>query len=129
MHVGPFDDEVSEHLRLYCLTAPKINGVCVELYRPFNDAAICFFIIEDIAQRILSNHCYLIRLKVMAELPGHNKDSIQQFLDLRIPSLRLVQDFTHEVYRALNLIGMPGFFSFDDNGHTDDTIGYGDVDQ
>ena len=65
----------------------------------------------------------------MAELPGHNKDSIQKFLDLRIPSLRLIQDFADEVYRALNLIGVPGFFSFDDNGCTDDTIGCGDVDQ
>ena len=65
----------------------------------------------------------------MAELPGRNKDSVQQFLDLRIPSLRLVQDFADEVYRALNLIGVLGFFSFDDNGHTDDTVGCGDVDQ
>ena len=129
MHVGPFGDEVGEHLRLYRLAAPKINGVCAELYHPFNDAAIGFLIMEDVAQRILSNHCYLIRLKVMAELPGRNKDSVQQFLDLRIPSLRLIQDFTDEVYRALNLIGVPNFFSFDDNGRTDDMIGCGDVDQ
>jgi len=37
--------------------------------------------------------------------------------------------FADEVYMALNLIGMAGFFSFDDNGHTNDTVGYGDVDQ
>ena len=129
MHVGPFDDEVSEHLRLYCLTAPKINGVCVELYRPFNDAAICFFIIEDIAQRILSNHCYLIRLKVMAKLPRRNQYSIRQLLELWIPSLRLIQDLADKVDRALNLIGVPGFFSFDDDGSADDTIGCSDVDQ
>ena len=90
MHVGPFGDEVSEHLRLYRLVAPEINGVCVELYRPFNDAAIGFLIAEDVAQRIISNHCYLICLKVMAELSGRNKDIVQQLLDLRIPSLRLV---------------------------------------
>ena len=65
----------------------------------------------------------------MAELPECNKDSIKQFLDLRIPSLRLVQDFADEVYSALNLIGVPDFFSFDDNGHTNDTVGCGDVDQ
>ena len=50
-------------------------------------------------------------------------------MDLRIPSLRLIQDFADEVYSALNLIGMLGFFSFDDNGHTDNTVGCGDVDQ
>ena len=65
----------------------------------------------------------------MAELPRRNKDNVQYLLDLRIPSLRLVQDFADEVYRALNLIGMPVFFSLDDNGHTDDMVGCGDVDQ
>ena len=129
MHVGPFGDEVGEHLRLYRLAAPEINEVRAELYHPFNDVAIGFLITKDVAQRILSNHCYLICLKVMAELPRRNKDSVQQFLDLRIPSLRLIQDITDEVYRALNLIGVPSFFSFDDNGHTDALVGYGDVDQ
>ena len=129
MHVGPFGDEIVKDLRFYRLAAPEINGVRAELYRPFNDVAIGFLIMEDVAQWILSNHCYLIRLKVMVELPGRNKDSIQPFLDLRILSLRLVQDFADEVYRALNLIGMPGFLSFDDNGRTDDTVGCGDVDQ
>ena len=65
----------------------------------------------------------------MVELPGRNKDSVQKFLDVRIPSLRFIQDFTDEVYRALNLIGVPDFFSFNDNGRTDDMIGCGDVDQ
>ena len=70
--------------------APEINGVRAELYRPFNDAAIGFLIMEDVTQRILSNHCYLICLKVLVELPGRKKDNVQQLLDLRIPSLRLV---------------------------------------
>ena len=91
--------------------------------------AIGFLIMEDVAQRILSNHCYLICLKVMAELPGRNKDSVQQLLDLRIPSLRIIQYFTDEVDRALNFIGMPGFFSFNDDGSTDDMVGCSDVDQ
>ena len=71
----------------------------------------------------------MIHLKVMAELPGRNKDSVKQFLDLRIPNLRLIQDFANEVYRELNLIGVLDFFSFDNNGRTDDTVGCGDVDQ
>ena len=57
--------------------APEINGVRAELYRPFNDAAIGFFITEDVAQRILNNHCNLICLKVMVDLLGRNKDSVQ----------------------------------------------------
>ena len=129
MHVGPFGDEIGEHLRLYRLAAPEINGVCAELYRPFNDAAIGFLIIEDVAQRILSNHCYLICLKVMAELPRCNKDSVQQLLDLRIPSLRLILDFANEVDKALNFICVPGFFSFNDDGSTDDMVGCSDVDK
>jgi len=97
LHVYPFGDEIGEHLRFYRLAAPEINGVCAELYRPFNDAAIGFLITEDVAQQILSNNCYMICLKVMAELPGRNKDSVQQLLDLWISSLRLVQDFADEV--------------------------------
>ena len=77
LHVGPFGDEIGDHLRLYRLAAPEINGVRAELYCPFNDLAIGFLIMEDVAQRILSNHCYLICLKVMTELPRHNKDSVQ----------------------------------------------------
>ena len=65
----------------------------------------------------------------MAELPGCNKDSIQQLLDLRILSLRLVQDFADEVDRALNFIGIPDFFSFNNDGSTNDTVGCSDVDQ
>ena len=34
-------------------------------------------ITEDVAQRILSNHCYLICLKVMAKLPRRHKDNVQ----------------------------------------------------
>ena len=84
---------------------------------------------EDVSQQILSNHCYLICLKVMAELPGRNKDIVQHLLDLRILSLRLVQDFADEVDRALNFIGLPNFFLFNDDGSTDDTVGCSDVDQ
>ena len=62
-------------------------------------------------------------------LPGRNKDSVQQLLDLRIPSLRIIQYFTDEVDRALNFIGVPSFFSFNDDGSTDDTVGCSDVDQ
>ena len=90
---------------------------------------IGFLIMEDVAQWILSNHCYLICLKVMVELPGRNKDSVQQLLDLRIPSLRLVQDFTVEVDWALNFIGVLGFFLFNDDDSTDDTVGCRNVDQ
>ena len=44
LHVSPFHDEVGEHLRLYHLAAPEINGVRAELYRPFTDVAISFLI-------------------------------------------------------------------------------------
>ena len=65
----------------------------------------------------------------MAELPGRNKDSVQQLLDLWISSLRLVQDFADEVDRVLNFIGVPSFFSFNDDGSTDDMVGCSNVDQ
>ena len=50
-------------------------------------------------------------------------------MDLWIPSLRLVQDFTNKIDGALDLIGVPSFFSVDDNGGTDNAVGCSDVDQ
>ena len=34
LHLDPLSDEVGEHLRLYSLSAPELDGVRAELYRP-----------------------------------------------------------------------------------------------
>jgi hypothetical protein len=43
LHVGPFGDKISEHLGLYRPSAPKINEVYAELYRPFNGHWLLYY--------------------------------------------------------------------------------------
>ena len=61
----------------------------------------------------------LLRSSVKGQLVCASSDPV-------ILSLSL---FAVEVDRALNFIGMPGFFSFNDDGSSDDTVGCSDVDQ
>ena len=103
------------------MSTPKLNEVHAELYRPFDNAAIGFLIVKNIVERILGDHSHVIRLKIVAELSGHNQDCLQELLDLWILSLRLVQDFTDKINRAMNLVHMSSLFSFDDNGRADNT--------
>ena len=65
---------------------------------PFNDAVTGFLIQEDITEWILGNHYYGVGLKVVVELVGCDQDGVEQLLDLRIVSLRLVQDLADEVH-------------------------------
>ena len=77
---------------------------------------------------VLSNHCYGVSLEVMAELLGHDQDSVQQLLDLRIASLRLIQDLADEIHRALDFILMPDLFTLDNDGCADHLVSRRNVD-
>ena len=90
LHIRPLSDEIGERLRLDCLAWPKIDSIDAELDCPFNDAAVGFLVAENITERILSNHCYGVGLEVVVEFLRCDQDSVQQLLDLRITSLRLV---------------------------------------
>jgi hypothetical protein len=57
LHVSLLSDEIGKHLWLNHLAASGINGVGAKFDRPFNDAAIGFLVVEDIAKWVLSNHC------------------------------------------------------------------------
>ena len=50
-------------------------------------------------------------------------------MDLRITSLRLIKYLADEVDRALDLVGMPGFLTFDDDSCANDARSGGDIDQ
>ena len=64
----------------------------------------------------------------MAELLGCDQDSVQQLLDLRIASLRLVQDFANEIHWALDFVRMSSLFLFDDDCCADHPVSRHDVD-
>ena len=83
---------------------------------------------EDVAKWVLSTHCYGVSLEVMAELPGCDQDSVQQLLDLRTTSLRLIQDLIDEVHWALDFVCVSGLFALDNNGRAEHPVGHRDVD-
>jgi hypothetical protein len=60
----------------------------------------------------------------MAELVGCDQDCVQQLLDMRIPSLGLIQDFANEVNRSLDLVCMPSLLALDDNSHANNPGGH-----
>ena len=90
LHVRPLGDEIGERLRVDRVAGPKVDGIGVELDHPFNDVAAGFLVVEDVAEWVLSDYCYVVGIKIVAELSGCDKDEVQQFLDLWVESLRLV---------------------------------------
>lgn len=91
--------------------------------------AISFLIAKNIPQWVLSNHGHFICLEVLAELSGRNQDCIQELLDLQIPSLGLIQDFTDEIDWALDLVCMSCILSFNNNSCANHLGGCCNVDQ
>ena len=93
-----------------------------------NDAIAAFLAAEDVTEWVLSNHHYGVSLEVVAELLGCDQDSVQQLLDLRTASLRLIQDFTDEIHWALDFVGMSSLFPFHDDCCVDHLVSSCDVD-
>jgi hypothetical protein len=56
--------------------------------------------------------------EVILELPGHHKDRVEQFLNLRVPYLIILQDLTDKVHMLL-LHFHRGFWPF----NSDDSAG------
>ena len=90
LHIHPLGNEVGERLRLDRVARPEVDSIVPELDRPFNDAAASFLVAKDVAEWVLSNHCYVIGIEVMLKLPRRDQDGIQQLLDLGVASLRLI---------------------------------------
>ena len=77
-------------MRLDRVARPEVDGIGAELDHPFNDVATGFLVAEDVAERVFHNYCYVVGIKVVAELPGCDQDGVQQFLDQWVASLRLI---------------------------------------
>jgi hypothetical protein len=58
----------------------------------------------------------------MLELPGHHKDYIEKLLDLRVPSLSILQDLTNKVHMLL-LDFHCGFWPFNDDNCANNCVG------
>jgi len=65
----------------------------------------------------------------MVELVRCDQNGLQQLLNLRVMSFRLVKNLTDEVDWTLHLIGVYNFLALDDDSYANDTRTGGDVDQ
>ena len=90
LHIRPLGDEVDERLRLDRVVRPKVDGIGADLNCPFNDATTGFLVVEDVAERVFRDYCYVVGIKVVVELLGCDQDGIQQLPDLGVASLRLI---------------------------------------
>jgi hypothetical protein len=97
LHVYPFGDEVDKRLGFDHMTRHVLDGISAELDRPLDDAATGFLIVEDISERILRDHSYVEGIEVVVKLSRCYQDYVEQFLNLRVSSSGLVQDFADEV--------------------------------
>jgi hypothetical protein len=59
----------------------------------------------------------------MFQLSGCNQDGVDQFLNLRVPSFRLIEHFADEANRALDFVHVVGFLTLDHDDCGDHTIG------
>jgi hypothetical protein len=59
----------------------------------------------------------------MFQLSGCNQDGIEQLLNLRVPSFRLIEHLADEVNRALDFVHVVGFLTLDYDDCGDHTIG------
>ena len=77
LHIHPLNNEISKRLQLDRMVKPEVDGIGAELDCPFNDASTGFLVMEDVVEWVLSNHCYVIGVKVVAKLPRHDQDGVQ----------------------------------------------------
>ena len=89
LHIRPLGDKISKCLRLNRVAGPKIDCIGAEVNLPFDDAAIGFLFAEDVTERVFRDYCYVVGIKVVAELPGCDQDGVKQLLDLGVASLKL----------------------------------------
>jgi hypothetical protein len=61
------------------------------------------------------------------KLSRHDQERIEQLLRLCVMCVSVGQNLAHVIYRSLNRIGLPFFFSFDDENRVDHISGGRDV--
>jgi len=90
LHIRPLGNEVGECLRLDHVARPEVDGIGVELDRPFNNVAAGFLVAEDVTEWVLGDNRYVVGVKVVMLLLGCDQDGVQQLVYLGVASLRLV---------------------------------------
>jgi hypothetical protein len=99
---GPLYDEVSQDLTFDGVARSEVQLELSEFRDPLGNVACGVRVVEDGLQWEGGHHHNPVRLEIMAQLPGRNKHSIEEFVRLKVPSFRLMKDLTNVVDRPLN---------------------------
>ena len=97
----------------------EFDGEGSQLHRPLDDSAIGFSVVKYVAEGEGGKHLDVVRLEVVAQLPGRDEDRVEEFLHLRIAQLELTEYFTDEVDGSVYFVDMARLVSFDDQGSAD----------
>ena len=68
-------------------------------------------VLDDLAEREGHHDHHRMRLEVVTRLLLGDKDGVQEFLDLGVASLGIVQDLANGVHGTLHFEGVSLFFS------------------
>jgi hypothetical protein len=98
----PLHDKVSQDLALDGVARLEVQLELSELRGRLGDVACGVRVVEDGPQRKGGHHHNPVCLEIVAQLPGRNQHSIEKFMRLKVPGLRLVEDLTDVVDRYLN---------------------------
>ena len=75
------------------------------------------------------NHLDIVRLEVVAQVPGRDEDRVEKFLHLRIAQFGLTESFIDEVDGSLYFVDMARLVSFDDQGSADHVCSCRDIEE
>jgi hypothetical protein len=94
---GPFHDEVSQDLALDNVARLEVQLELSKLCGPLGDVACGVRVVENGPLREGGHHHNSVCLKIVAQLPGRNKYSIDKLVLLKVPGLCLMEDFANVV--------------------------------
>jgi hypothetical protein len=111
------------------LSGIKLDLELSKLDRPLEDAAVGVAVVDDLSQGERRWDHDLVSLEVVSKLSRGDQEHIEQLLRLCVTCFSVGQDLTHVIYRSLNSIGLPFFFSFGDENRANHIGGGRDVEQ
>jgi hypothetical protein len=79
--------------------------------------------LNDVPQWEISLDNYQISIEVVFQLLECNQDGVDQLLNLRVPSLGLIEHLADEINRALDFIYVTMFLTLDHDDCGDHVIG------
>lgn len=122
LDLSPFDDEVSQGLRLDRSAGGELDVVAHELERLLRDPACGIAVADDLPQWARGDDCNLVVCEVVQELPVCHQHGVQKLLDLGVAYHGIGEHLTDKVHWLLNLQHVPWLLPLDDKDGADNVV-------